>query len=229
VYALVGLHGGSHAEFISVDQAKLARAPQTLSLADAGAVPLAGLTALQALRGKARLQRGQRVVINGASGGIGSFAIQIAKLLGCHVTAVCRTENHELVRSLGADTTIDYKVDDFTSRNEHWDVVFDVAGSHDFRDVRRVLTPRGVMVTPRPAPRELLNTALSALRSGPRCTFLITRARGHDLALLTALIDQGKLKPVVDRRFQLDELPEAHRYFESHKVRGKVVVQVASS
>jgi NADPH:quinone reductase-like Zn-dependent oxidoreductase len=226
VFALVGLAGGAQAEYVCVNQAKVARAPQHLSLADAAVVPLAGLTALQALRGKAHLQPGQRVLVNGAAGGVGSFAVQLAKVFDCHVTAVCRGTQAQMVTALGADAVIDYTHEDFAARRQSWDVVFDAAGNRTFRDIRRVLTAQGVMVTTRPSPRDLLTASLQRRGAGPRYRFLITRASGQDLALLAHLVDQGRVRPVVDRAFALDHIEDAHRYFEQGQARGKVVVQI---
>jgi len=226
VFALTGLSASGQAEYVCIAQSKLARAPQQISLTEAAAVPLAGLTALQALRGKAHLQVGQRVLINGATGGVGSFGVQIAKALGCTVTAVCSGTKRDVAVTLGADDVIDYKQADFTTGSQRWDVVFDAAGNRSFRDVWRVLTPRGVMVTPRGVPNNLLPAVLGAVGIGPRYTFLITKASGQDLALLANLIDGGKIKPFVDRTFSIDQIQDAHRYFEAGKTRGKVVVEI---
>jgi NADPH:quinone reductase len=226
VFGMVGLGGGAQAEYAVVAQSKLAIAPQTLSFADAASIPLAGLTALQALREHARLQRGQRVLINGAGGGVGVFAIQVAKLLGCKIGAVCRREQHDLVAELGATTTIDYRDEDVTQRHARWDVVLDAAGSLQFRDVRRVLSPNGVMVSVRPDPRSIGIAALRLVAGGPRYTFFVTRARGQDLGLLSRLIDGGKLRPVVDRVFPIEEIRSAHEYLEGRTGPGKTVIEI---
>jgi NADPH:quinone reductase-like Zn-dependent oxidoreductase len=229
VFALTGLRAGGQAEYCCLPQSQFARMPQHISWTEAAAVPLAGLTALQALRGKAHLQAGQRVLINGAAGGVGSFAVQIAKALGCHVTGVCSGAKRDLVAGLGADQVIDYKTDDFATSAQRWDVVFDAAGNRSFRDVWRVLLPRGVMVAARAQPTLALPVVLGAFGIAPRYTFLITRSSGQDLALLTHWIDQGAIRPAVDRVFAMDAIHEAHRYFEAGKTQGKVVVQVSAS
>ncbi len=226
VFALTGLSASGQAEYVCIAQSKLARAPQGISLAAAAAVPLAGLTALQALRGKAHAQAEQRVLINGAAGGVGSFGVQIAKALGCTVTAVCSGAKRDVVAAIGADEVIDYKQTDFTTGFQRWDVVFDAAGNRSFRDVWRVLTPNGAMVAARGMPESLLPAVLGAVGIGPRYTFLITKASGQDLALLANLIDEGKIKPLVDRMFPMDQIQNAHRYFEAGKTRGKVVVEI---
>lgn len=227
VFALVGLGAGGGAEYICVQQRKLARAPERISLSEAAAVPLAGLTALQGLRGKGRARAGQRVLIIGAAGGVGTFAVQLAKLLGCHVTAVCRTSSMELVAELGADQVIDYTQQDYTGGDERWDLVFDAAGAQEFESMRRVLGTHGLMVGMRASPSSMLAAVQTRWTGGPRFTFFITRANGHDLTLLSRLIDQGRLRPVVDRTFPLEQVADAHRYAESRGVRGKVVIQIA--
>ena len=229
VFALTGLRAGGQAEYCCLPQSQFARAPERISLTEAAAVPLAGLTALQALRGKAHAQAGQRVLINGAAGGVGSFAIQIAKALGCHVTGVCSSAKRDLVAGLGADQVIDYQTDDFATGAQRWDVVFDAAGTRSFRDVWRVLVPTGVMVASRAQPTLALPAVLGAFGIGPRYTFLITRSSGQDLALLAHLIDDQAIRPAVDRVFALDAIQEAHRYFEAGKTQGKVVIQVSAS
>lgn len=226
VFGMVGLGGGAQAEYAVVAQSKLAVMPQQLSYADAASIPLAGLTALQAIREHARLQPGRRVLINGAAGGVGVFAIQLARLLGCEVGAVCRGEQHALVAELGATTTIDYQTEDVTQRRERWDVVLDAAGSLAFHDARRILSANGVMVSVRPDPRSIGIAALRRIVGGPRYTFFVTRARGHDLALLSRLIDRGALRPVVDRVFPFEEIRSAHEYMEGRTGAGKTVIQV---
>lgn len=227
VYALVGLKAGAQAEYIVVAQSRLARAPHSIPLVEAAAVPLAGLTALQALRGKARIQSPRRVLVNGAAGGVGSFAVQIARAMGCHVTATCRGEKCAQVLALGADEAIDYTREDFTRRADRWDVVFDAAIARRFDEVLPVLAPDGVLVAPRPSREAVVHAALKPFRRGPRAEMLITRASGHDLALLTAMIDRGELRPLVHRVYPMDDIQSAHREFESGRFAGKIVIQVA--
>ncbi|MBA3469202.1 MAG: NAD(P)-dependent alcohol dehydrogenase [Herpetosiphonaceae bacterium] len=227
VWAMVGLGGGAQAEYVAVRQSQVAPAPQQLSVEEAAAVPLAGLTALQALRRKGHVQGGERVLINGAAGGVGSFAVQIAKLLHCHVTAVCRTAQIEAVGSLGADEIVDYTHDDVLAHGKLWNVVLDTAGSMDFRTIRRMLTPNGIMVTPAGRPQDLILGAFSRLRQGPRYGFVITRASGHDLALLARLADRRALRPLVDQVFDISRIQEAYRYFEQSRRMGKIVIRVA--
>lgn len=226
VYALVGVHGGGHAELARVPQSRLARAPRSLSLVEAATVPLGALTALQALRGKGRVRAGQRVLVNGASGGVGVFAVQIAKALECHVTGTASARKLEAVAHLGADEVIDYAREDFTRRPEQWDVVFDAAATSSFAAARRVLAPGGTMVTTRPDFRAMAATPLRWLTSRQRFHFLITAPRGADLALLSAWIDAGKVRPVVDRAFALEEIRAATAYFESGAATGRVAIDL---
>jgi NADPH:quinone reductase-like Zn-dependent oxidoreductase len=229
VHALIGLRAGGTAEYVCIEQSRLALVPRSISLTEAAAVPLAGLTALQALRSKANVRPGQRVLVNGATGGVGSFAVQIARLLGCHVTGVGSGDKLDLVRELGAHEVIDYKQEDFTRSRERWDVVFDAAGNRRFEEVRPVLGSSGRMVSSRVHPREALATVKGLLgSSAPRFTFLITSERGQDLSLLARWIDGGELKVPVDRVFPLAEVQDAHRYAEQGRVRGKVVVRIGS-
>lgn len=223
VFAMTGLNGGAHAEYICLAQQKVARAPARISLEDAGAVPLAGLTALQGLRRHANLQPGQRLLVNGAAGGVGSFAVQIGKALGCHVTAVAHRETVDLIAGLGPDEVVDYTREDVSARPQVWDVVFDAAGTLDLRRLRAVLSPGAVVVCPAPRPINLLGGALGP---GPRYRFFITRERGQDLALLARLIDDGLLRPLVERSFALDAAADAHRHVEACRTRGKVGLRV---
>lgn len=226
VYALLGLQAGGFAEYVCVSQEKLGKTPQTISLLEAAAVPLAGLTALQALRGKAHLhlREGQHVLVNGASGGVGSFAVQIAKAYHCRVTAVAGEGKLDYVRQLGADQVLDYKQVDFTQQPEQWDVVFDAAGNRDFSEVRRVLPPEGVMVSTRTSPQGVLASVTSAVGSGPGFSFLMTNDRGQDLDFLSTMIDKGQVRVPVDRVFTMEEAVAAHQYAEGKEAKGKVVV-----
>lgn len=228
VFALIGLHGGGQAEYATLHQDQLAIMPERLRWDEAAAVPLAGLTALQALRAKAQIKKGQRVLITGAGGGVGTFAVQLARYYGCHVTAVCRAAQHTVVRSLGANELIDYTQENWTYRRERWDAIFDAAGTYAFWDMQRVLAPDGVVVATRPAPVSVIAGTVRRIFSEQRYRFLITRSRGQDLALLARLIDRGHIQPVVDRVFAMDDIQAAHAYNEQQRSAGKIIVQVAA-
>jgi NADPH:quinone reductase-like Zn-dependent oxidoreductase len=229
-----GLAIGAWAEYASARADRLAPKPASLSFEEAAAVPIAGITALQALRDKGDVQPGQKVLINGASGGVGTFAVQLAKSFGAEVTAVCSTRNVDLVRSLGADRVVDYTQEDFTKGGERHDLMLDIAGSRPFSRFRRVLTPDATVVlvggpmTYRglgPLPH-LGATLLASRGRKPRVTFFVAKITREDLVFLKELLETGKVKPVIDRRYELSEAPEALRYFGEGHARGKVVIAV---
>lgn len=232
-------HGeGSFAEYVAAKEAHLALKPSSLSFEEAAAVPMAGTSALQALRDKGRVQPGQRVLINGASGGVGTFAVQIARALGAEVTGVCSARNAELVRSLGASHVVDYAREDFTRSGVRYDVILDIADTHAISDYRRALTPNGTLVSLGAAggPGEQDGTAaimFGTLKATVVSAFVrqhlrlfIAKSSYADLDVLRELIDAGKVRPVIDRRYTLAEVPDAIRYVETGHARGKVVVAI---
>jgi NADPH:quinone reductase-like Zn-dependent oxidoreductase len=228
--AVFGLCKGAFAEYACALEAKLVRKPESLSFDQAAAVPVAGLTALQGLRHKGHLQPGQKVLINGAAGGIGTFAVQIAKSLGANVTGVCSTKNVELVRSLGADRIIDYTRDDFTQDSERYDLLLDNVGNRTLSAMRRVLGPNGKCVMAG-APKELravLTRLLKAYAWSPfirqKFTFFIAKMNRDDLTTLCELIRAGKLIPEIDRRYPLTETADALAYAEEGHARAKVLI-----
>lgn len=224
---------GSFAEFTATTEDRLARKPSAFTFEQAAALHIAGMTALQGLRDKAQLQLGQSVLINGAGGGVGTCAVQIAKWLGARVTAVTRTENVALVRSLGADEVIDHRTGDFTCRSERYDVVFDIGGNRPFAHLRRVVARDGTIVAVggpagrwlAPATRMLTAAVLSPFVSQRLVPFISTNDRAS-LALLAELAAAGKIRPVIDRQFALSETPEAIRYVGAGRARGKVAIKV---
>ena len=225
---------GAWAEYACARGARLARKPANLSFEEAAAVPVAAITALQALRDKGQVQPGQRVLINGASGGVGTFAVQIAKAFGADVTAVCSTGNVDQARSLGADRAVDYTKEDFTQRGERHDLMLDIAGSRSFSDLRRVLTPEATVVliggplTYRglgPLPH-LARTFLASKGRSQTVTFFIAKITKEDLVYLQEFLEAGKVRAVVDRRYELSEAPEALRYLGEGHARAKIVITV---
>ena len=212
--------------------------PSNVSFEQAAAVPVAAITALQGLRDKGKIQAGQKVLINGASGGVGTFAVQIAKAFGAEVTGVCSTRNLEMVRSIGADHVIDYKKEDFTKGAQRYDLLFDLVGNHSFSDRRRVLQPNGICVlagvggsgsNEGQLGRRLLGT-LRALISSPfvsqKFVFYIAQINKPDLQVLRELMESGKVTPVIDRQYKMSEAREALSYLEQGHARGKVVLTV---
>jgi NADPH:quinone reductase-like Zn-dependent oxidoreductase len=229
-----GTSGAAWAEYAPARAVRLVRKPAKVSFEEAAAVPIAAITALQALRDHGQVQAGQKVLINGASGGVGTFAVQIAKSFGAEVTGVCRTRNVDMVRSLGADRIVDYTQEDFTRRGERHDLMLDICGSRSFSEFRRVLTP-GATVVVVGAPMSnrglgplshLIGTRLTSVGRSQKVKFFIARVRKEDLVFLQELLEAGKLAPVIDRRFELSEVPDALRYLGEGHARGKVVITV---
>lgn len=221
---------GAFAEYACARESKLAPKPEGVSFEQAASVPIAGLTALQALRDQAHLRAGQKVLINGASGGIGTFAVQIAKSFGAHVTGVCSTKNVELVRSLGADRVIDYTREDFTADGERYDLLLDNVGNRKLSAMKCVLRPTGKCVITG-APRKmsavfiwLLKVFAHSLLLRENFKFLIANINRDDLTTLGGLITAAKVTPVIDRRYPLGETADAMAYAEEGHARAKVVI-----
>ena len=222
--------GGTFAEYACAGEDEVAVKPANLSFEQAAAVPLAVCTALQGLRDKGNLLPGQRVLVQGASGGVGTFAVQIGKALGAEVTGVCSTRNLDLVRSIGADHVIDYTKEDFTRRGTQYDLILAVNGYHPISDYLRSLTPEGVYVVAGGSMRQLFEAALQARRSprvGSPKTHVVTLVhKQEDLVFLRGLLESGQVKPVIDGSYPLRRTAEALRYFEETHARGKVVITV---
>jgi NADPH:quinone reductase-like Zn-dependent oxidoreductase len=225
---------GGFAEYAAVPEQALGLKPANLTFEQAAAVPLAGLTALQGLRDQGRVRPGQRVLVIGAAGGVGTFAVQLAKHFGADVTGVCSTRNLDLVRSVGADHVIDYTREDFTRSGQKYDLVFQLAGTRSPSDCRRALTPKGTLLLSSgesdgrwvgPMDRILKALVLAPFVSQRLRSFL-ARSTTEDLQVLKELIEAGKVTPVIDRTYPQSEVPEAIRYLEEGHARGKVVVTV---
>ena len=217
---------GAYAEFAAVPEKALALKPANLSFEEAATLPTAGCTALQGLR-KGRIQRAQRVLINGASGGVGTFAVQIAKSFGTEVTAVCSTRNLDMVRSIGADHVIDYTKEDFATQGQRYDLILATNGDRSIWDYRRALTADGCYAMTGGSNRQLTEALLfGPLLSIGRQQFgnVLVKPNQEDLLVLKELCESGKVRPVIDRRFPLSEVPAAVRYVEDGHARGKVVV-----
>ena len=230
--AVFGVCKGAFADYACARQDRLIAKPEGVSFDQAAAVPVAGLTALQGLRDHGHLQPGQSVLVNGATGGVGTFAVQIAKAFGAHVTGVCSTRNVELVRSLGADRVIDYTRDDFTQDSQHYDLILDNVGNRALSDMRRVLSPNGKCVMAG-APKTfwpVLTRLVQAFACSPfmkqKFIFFIGRIRQDDLLTISGLIASGKLTPVIDRRYPLTETAAAITYVEQGHAPGKVIITV---
>lgn len=230
-----GIASGSFAEYASAPADKLAPKPENVTFPQAAAVPISGLTALQAVRDHGGAQAGQKVLVVGASGGVGTFAVQIAKAFGAEVTGVSSTAKVDLVRSIGADHVIDYTVGDFADGEHRYDVILSAGGHRSLRDLRRALTPRGTLVIVGSETggrwlggmdRQLRALVLSPFVAQKLGTFVCSENR-DDLLVLTGLIESGKVTPVVDRTYPLSQTPAAIRYMQDGHARGKVVVDVS--
>ena len=217
------------AEYACAPASALVIKPDKVTFEQAASVPIAGLTALQGLRDKGQIQPGQKVLINGASGGVGTFAVQIAKSFGADVTGVCSPRNIGMVRAIGADQVIDYTQEDFTKGEARYDLILDCVSNHSLSVCRRVLNPHGKFVIVGASKlRNSLSHALKGLVLSPfvsqNFVMLIARLRKDDLTILGELIEAGKVRPVIDRCYSLSEAPEAIRYLEQGHAQGKVVI-----
>ena len=222
---------GSFAEYACVAEKHLVKKPSNLSFEEAASVPVAALTALHGLRDYANLQSGQHVLINGASGGVGCFAIQLAKVFGAHVTAVCSTKNGELVRSIGADEVVDYTKENYTEGSTKYDVIADMVVNHRVRDNRRVLAPSGVIAgigffnIARMFDTMLVG-AWHSMRTKQKIGAVMSKFKNEDLVYLADLLQEKQIKPVIDRTYPLEETAQAMEYLETGRVRGKVVIRI---
>jgi len=221
-------HGyGTFAEYVCIPENALRLKPASMTFEEAAAVPTAAVVALQNLRDKRQIQPGQKVLIYGASGGIGTFAVQIAKSFGAEVTGVCSTRNLDLVRSIGADRVIDYTQEDFTQKGVYYDLIFDAVGKRSFSDCKRALSPKGIYVTTEFSPTlALLGLWISKTGSRKMIPMPPKRPDRHIKELFEELLEAGKLTPIIDRCYALNEVPEAFRYYEKGHTRGRVVIEI---
>ena len=238
--AVFGSCKGAFAEYACASESNLALKPDNVTFEQAASVPIAAFTALQGFRRggltkDGKVHTGQKILINGAAGGVGTFAVQIAKSFGADVTGVCSTKNVEMVRSIGADQVVDYTQEDFTKSSRRYDVILDCVGNHSFSECRRVMNPRGIYVGAGgtsdnwmigPLTRALKALALSWFVSQKQ-VMVLAKPSKEDLTIMAELMAIGKVTPVIDRRYSLREVPEAVRYLEAGHARGKVVITVA--
>lgn len=221
---------GAFAEYVAPLATRVVAKPANLTFEEAAAIPIASLTALQALRDHGGIQAGQRVLVNGAGGGVGTFLVQLAKALGAsHVTAVCGPHNVDVVSSLGADHVVDYSTEDFTKIDERYDLIVDNAGSKSIRKLRRMLTPKGTLVVVGAYKNPLGHMASAVVQNwfvGQKLAWFIAKLKEEDLAFIAELAAAGTIRPVLDRTYPLAETAEAYRYAETMHARGKVVLTV---
>jgi len=229
-----GIGKGSYAEYVCAREDKLAPRPANLTFEQAAVVAISGLSALQGLRDHGKVRPGQEVLVIGASGGVGTFAVQIAKALGAHVSGVCSTKKVDMVRSIGADHVIDYTQEDFAEGEQRYDLILDIGGNSSLARLRRALTPEGTLVITGGegggrwlggTDRQLRAMVLSPLVGQKPGTF-VNKENQEDLIVLKELIESGKVTPVIDRTYPLEDAPEAIRYLEGGHARGKVVITV---
>lgn len=230
-----GVARGAFSEYACGPENKFALMPANLTFEQAAAMPVAGTTALQGIRDKGKVQSGQSVLIVGASGGVGTFAVQFAKAYGANVTAVCSTQNVELVRSIGADRVIDYTRDDFTMTGDRYDVIYDNAGTRSFSEMRRVMKPKTIFIPAGsrvgnkwvgPLPH-LLSLVVSGWFASQKLIFFIAKIGIEDLNVIKTFVEEGKITPIIDRRYEFADVPKAIQYLKDGHARAKVVITVA--
>jgi NADPH:quinone reductase-like Zn-dependent oxidoreductase len=227
VFAMMPHDWGAQAELVALREELVVKMPAGLSMEQAAAIPTTALTALQALRNRGQVKAGQAVLINGASGGVGMAAVQIAKAMGASVTAVCSASSFDLVKGLGADRLIDYRTSDFTTQPEKYDVVFDCIGNQPHKKAKRVLKGSRVHLTTTPGVGTFVRQFFNPL-FGVKVFGLLTNGNGADLEYVKTLIEKGKLKPVIDKTFPVAEVAEAHRYSKAGRAKGKIVLKFQS-
>ncbi len=226
----VGFHG--YAEYAVARENRVALKPRNLSFEESAAVPIAGFTALQALRNHGHIEPGKKVLINGAGGGVGTFAVQIAKSFGAEVTAVTNTQNLDMVRSLGADHVIDYTKEDFTKNEQRYDLICDIASAHSPSSYKRIMNPNGICVIVGFRDKVISRLIYFVIRKrfswgDKKFKFFVAKSNQEDLALMKELMEAGKITPVIDRRYRLSETPQAIKYLGEGKARGKIVITIA--
>ncbi len=222
---------GSHAEYVRVRENKISMMPKNLTFNEAAAVPCAALTAVQALRDAAQIKKGQKVLINGSSGGIGHFAVQLARFYEAEVTAVCSTSNLAWVKELGAHHVIDYTKEDFTKNGKRYDVILDASAARTFFSCKRSLTETGFYMTENPTKPgfQLVQVLLSSLVGDQKMKGAgLTNTGGENLELIRELLEAGKIKPVIEKTYPLSQIAAAHRHVENGHTKGKVVVEIAN-
>lgn len=229
--AVFGWCGGAFADYACTSESALVMKPDNVTFEQAAAVPVAAITALQGLRDKGKIQSGQRVLINGASGGVGTFAVQIAKSFGAEVTGVCSTRNVDMVRSIGADQVIDYTREDFTEGGQRFDLILDCFATHSLSALRRVLNPQGRYVGVGGPIGSMIGVLAGQIKQLVFSRFVsqtfvsfMANLNKEDLNVIRKLMEAGKVTPVIDRRYRLSEVPEAVRYLEEGHARGKVII-----
>ena len=225
VYGFVNpLQGGAYAEYLRVAATAVAPKSNQISFFQAAGIPVAGLTAMQALCDLGQLRPGMKVLINGASGGVGTFALQIAKAFDAEVTGVCSTSNLALVERLGAERVIDYTQQDFVAENREYDIIFDVVGKRSFAECQNNLTPKGIYITTLPTFENLVPLVGSLFFPGKKAKTILVQSRPRDLQAFNRLLETGKVEVIIDQVYPLSQVAEAHRYSETERAVGKIIL-----
>ena len=217
------------AEYVSVNEKNAFTKPESISFGEASTIPVAGLTALQSLRDLGRISRNHKVLINGASGGVGTFAVQIAKIFGAHVTAVSSGPNADLLKDLGADYIIDYTQQDFTKIDERFDIIFDAVSKRSFGECKGVLAPHGIYVNTLPVLSVLLHQYVAGFLANKKARSIMVRPNPTDMEWMSSQIEAGKIRIIIDRVYSVDQIVEALVYSETGRARGKIVLKVDGS
>lgn len=225
VVAHMGLSGGGYAQFARVNEKSVVKLPDTIEYVTAAAIPVAGLTALQALRDLGHLRPGDTVLINGAAGGVGTFAVQIARLLGGRVTAVCRTEHTDLVTRLGAERVIDYRYTDFTELADRYCIIFDTVSKRSFSECKSVLTEDGIYIATVPTPGQILQDMVSTF-TNQKAETILTKYNKDDMQWLLMLVAAGKLEPVIEHIYPLEDVARAHDHSQAGQATGKLIIAI---
>ncbi len=225
VFALLGAARGGYSEFVTIRENHLGRIPPGITMAEAAALPMAGLTALQSLLTGSGINKGDRILINGASGGVGHLGVQLAKAMGAHVTGVCSTRNVEFVYALGADQVIDYTQEDFTRQEKKYLKVFDAVGKSSFSQSKKILEEKGFFITTLPSANVIFHRILNPF-SGKKAFIVRVKPSGGDLKVIADYITKGQVRPQVERIFSFRQAAEAHKMIETQRVRGKIVFSV---
>lgn len=226
VFAGMSYEGKGYAQYTIAEIGRVIAIPDSISYEEASTMAVAGMTAIQGLRNKGRIKPGMDVIINGASGGVGTYALQIAKVMGAKVTAVCSAKNFDLVKSLGADVIIDYKEVDFTKLPKKYNIVFDAVGYRTFWQTRRVLKKKGIYVNISPSIPLYITSMITRLNPGKKSKGFMLHPEMHDLEEVMNMIAEKKIKVVIDKVYPLEKLAEAHEYSESERAKGKIVISV---
>jgi NADPH:quinone reductase-like Zn-dependent oxidoreductase len=225
VYAMLPISIGGYSEYVNVKEDLLSHLPEKISFNEAAVIPLAGLTALQALRDKGNIRMGMNVLINGGSGGVGIFAIQIAKAYDAEVTAVCSGKNISFVKGVGADHVIDYEKEDFTKSGNKYDIVFDAVAKSSQGKCKNILKEKSIFITTIPSPAVMLRQIINPLVN-KKAFAILTKPQSKDLDVITDLILKGKLKAAIEKVYSMDEAAQAHKHIETGRVKGKLVIEM---